>query len=90
MGQCYGVQSIDRLSPEEVQRIFADVLESQAQKKAIWQDLAKDLSTSELTLEQTYQRLKDAPKTDIDPLQKYDLSESDLDQLLGRHYKTNK
>eukprot|EP00747_Dinoflagellata_sp_TGD_P115450 gnl/TRDRNA2_/TRDRNA2_172161_c1_seq2.p2 gnl/TRDRNA2_/TRDRNA2_172161_c1~~gnl/TRDRNA2_/TRDRNA2_172161_c1_seq2.p2 ORF type:complete len:111 (+),score=30.39 gnl/TRDRNA2_/TRDRNA2_172161_c1_seq2:47-379(+) len=87
MGQCQGVQSIDRLSPEEVKLIFQDVLESQAQKKANWQKLSKDVVTSELTFEELYQRIKDAPDVSMDPLKKYDLTESDLDQLLGRHYR---
>mmetsp|Transcript_54085 Transcript_54085/g.128813 ORF Transcript_54085/g.128813 Transcript_54085/m.128813 type:complete len:254 (+) Transcript_54085:91-852(+) len=78
-----GKPKVEEIAKEEVLTILDEIIASQTQMKGYMKDLTKKLLKEPMTFEETYTRVKDVqPK---DPLEKYQLSMMDFDQLLDQH-----
>lgn len=75
--------SVDEISKEQVRQILQEIIKSQDQMKGYMKDLTQELLTKSFTFEQTYNRVKEVQPSD--PLEKYNLTMQEFDQLLDKH-----
>lgn len=78
-----GSSRAQEITKDQVQEILKEIIKSQEQMKLYMKDLTQELLRDELTLKQTYERVRKIQPND--PLDKYGLSTMDFDQLLDRH-----
>lgn len=75
--------SVNELTKDQVKQILQDIINSQTQMKDYMKDLTKELHSTSLTFDQTYEKIKGVQPND--PLEAYGLSMQDFDQLLDKH-----
>lgn len=75
--------SVDEISKEQVRQILQEIIKSQDQMKGYMKDLTQELLTKNFSFEQTYARVREVQPQD--PLEKYNLSMMEFDQLLDKH-----
>jgi hypothetical protein len=74
---------LEEVTKEQVQQILQEIIASQEQMKGYMKTFTDEMMNKILTLEQTYERVKEVQPAD--PLEKYGLSMMDFDQLLDKH-----
>jgi len=75
--------SVDEMTRDDVLEILQEILKSQESMKTVMKGLTQDLIKNQLTLNQTYERIKKSQPED--PLEKYGVSMADFDVLLEKH-----
>jgi hypothetical protein len=73
---------VEEMSKETVQQILQEIIESQKQMKVHMKALTKELHTQHLSVEETYQRVREVQQRD--PLDEYGLSMMEFDQILDK------
>jgi len=77
-----GKSRVEDISKETVQLILKEIIESQEKMKVYMKDLTKELRSTSLSFEQTYQKVREVQPND--PLEKHNLSMMEFDQLLDK------
>jgi len=78
-----GKVNVDDLTKNDVLEILTEVTKSQDALKSVIKDLTQELIKNQLTLEQTYAKIKVSQPED--PLESYGISMNDFDVLLEKH-----
>jgi len=75
--------NLEEMTRNDVLEILQDILRSQESMKEVMKSLTQELTKSQLTLNQTYNKIKASQPED--PLEKYGVSMADFDLLLEKH-----
>jgi len=78
-----GKSKVEEISKETVQKILTEIIESQETMKLCMKELTKKLRAENLSFEQTYDKVKEVQPSD--PLENYNLSMMEFDQLLDKY-----
>jgi len=78
-----GRMNVDEMTKADVLEILQEILKSQESMKTVMKSLTQDLIKNQLTLNQTYHKIKVAQPED--PLEKYGVTMADFDVLLEKH-----
>lgn len=78
-----GKSKVEEISKETVQKILMEIIESQETMKLCMKELTKKLRAENLSFEQTYDKVKEVQPSD--PLENYNLSMMEFDQLLDKY-----
>jgi len=78
-----GRVNVDEMTRNDVLEILQDILKSQETMKTVMKSLTQELIKNQLTLNQTYNKIKVSQPED--PLDKYGVSMADFDVLLEKH-----
>lgn len=83
VAQASGKSKVQAISKVTVLKILTEIIESQGAMKLCMKELTKKLRAENLNFEQTYDTVKEVQP--IDPLDSYNLSMEEFDQLLDEH-----
>jgi len=83
VAQASGKSKVEAISKVTVQKILTEIIESQEIMKLCMKELTKKLRAENLSFEQTYDKVKEVQPSD--PLDRYNLSMVEFDQLLDEH-----
>jgi len=78
-----GKTKVEEFSKEAVQKILKEIIESQELMKSHMKDLTKELRTSNMSFDETYDRVRKVQPSD--PLEKHQLTMVEFDQLLDKY-----